>query len=542
MEVQFLYSFCLALVLSLVLIPILIKVSSYLRLVDNPSGSARKLHTAPIPRSGGLAIILSAAIALLLVLPSDSSLNSFIISCLVIVGFGLLDDLVELKPKSKLFGQALGVSLAMAGGMVITDVPFIGEAPAWFCYSLTFVFVMGVINGVNFSDGMDGLAAGTTLMAMVTLFVISLEANNTLVAAISLAICAALVGFLRFNTHPAVIFMGDAGSQFLGFTVAWMSITVSQDPLSPMTTLMPLLILGIPVMDILQVVPVRIKKKLPLPGPDKEHFHHQIAKFGFYQAEVVTTIYILQLCLLGGAYKLRFAADHVVLGFYVLFATATLGMIYWAHVAGWAFRRNTTSKDRERRNLFLRRFGRFQPYSGKFYGIAISLFLVAAALASTKMSPGLIYIAVIWSVLLLLAQLLSGNRWPVILGRLASYTATVFCVFGMTLSIQNEAVSTIINYVMAGLAAILALSVLTTRREYFWFTPQDLLVLFFIVLLAPQLPLEFGHHIKTGDLIFRTFVLLYACEYVLARGDQARRRLTYSSILSLSLLGIYTLF
>jgi len=128
-----------------------------------------------------------------------------------------------------------------------------------------------------------------------------------------------------------------------------------------------------------------------------------------------------------------------------------------------------------------------------------------------------------------------------VLGRLTSYTATVFCVFGMTLSIQSELLSLSINYFLAGLTVLLAISVLTTRKEYFWFTPQDLLVLFFIVLLAPQLPLEFGQDINIGELIFRTFVLLYACEYVLARGDQARTRLTYASLLSLFLLGIHIL-
>lgn len=542
MEILFLISFCLALIVSLILIPVLIKISSHLKLVDNPEGSSRKLHSAPIPRSGGLAIILSAAIALLLALPNEESLYSFIFSCLIIVGFGLLDDLVELKPLSKLGGQALGVGVAMAGGMVITDLPFLSDAPLWFCYLLTFFFVMGVINGVNFSDGMDGLAAGTTLMAMVVIFVIALESNNTQVAAIALAICAALVGFLRFNTHPAVIFMGDAGSQFLGFTVAWLAITLSQDPGSQISVLMPLLILGIPVMDILQVVPVRIKKKLPLPGPDKEHFHHQIAKLGFYQAEVVATIYVLQFVLLGGAYQLRFSADHIVLGFYALFAISVLGVIYLANVTGWKLRPDSTNQEWERRNLFLRRFGRFHPYSGKFYGISISLFLLLASFASVGMTTGLRYIALVWAVILLITHLASMNRWPLLLGRLSSYTATVFSVFGLTLSVQSEPMSLAINYFIGVLVVLLAISVLTTRKEYFWFTPQDLLVMFFIVLLAPQLPLEFGANVQVGELIFRTFVLLYACEYVLARGDQARSRLTYASILSLAVLGAYALF
>ena len=150
MEAQFLYSFVLALLLSLLLIPVLIRVSTQLRLVDNPVGNARKLHSTPIPRSGGLAIILAAGIASLIILPADESLTSFLLGCLVIISFGLIDDLVELRPAQKLAGQALGVALAMMGGMVITEVPFMPDCPVWISYSLTFMFVMGVINGVNF--------------------------------------------------------------------------------------------------------------------------------------------------------------------------------------------------------------------------------------------------------------------------------------------------------------------------------------------------------------------------------------------------------
>ena len=144
METLFIYGFSLSLVLSLLLIPILIKVSGHLSLIDDPQGSARKLHSTPIARSGGLGIILSVTIALLIILPIDESLTSFLVSSLVIVTFGLIDDLFELKPVQKLVGQAIGVSLAMAGGMVITNVPFIENCPAWASLGLTFFFVMGV--------------------------------------------------------------------------------------------------------------------------------------------------------------------------------------------------------------------------------------------------------------------------------------------------------------------------------------------------------------------------------------------------------------
>lgn len=538
MEPQYLHSFVLALLLSLMLIPVLIKVSARLRLMDNPRDSARKLHSDPMPRSGGLGIILGAGIALLIILPIDESLFSFLLGSLVIICFGLLDDIVELKPTQKLTGQALGVALAMSGGMVILEIPFFADAPAWICYALTFVFVMGVINGVNFSDGMDGLAAGTALMALVLIFLFAVESNNTQVATVALAVSASLVGFLRFNTHPATIFMGDAGSQFLGFAIAWLAITVTQSDSSSISTLMPLLILGIPILDILQVVPVRVKKRLPLPGPDKEHFHHQIAKLGFQQHEVVAIIYSLQMLLLGGAYILRFAADGWVFSYYAFFVIATLGSLYVAHSRKWSVRFLEKPSVNERRNPIFRKLSGTHSYSGKFYGVVVSIILAIGAVSSSAMPDSLIYIAVIWALVLLTIRFISKNRWPIFLGRLTTYTATAFSVFGFTLSVQNTEVNALINGLFIGLAIALAISIRTTRKEYFWLTPQDLLLLFFIILIAPQLPLELGRSINVGELIFRTSLLLYACEYVLARGEQARKRLTTTAILALFLLGV----
>ena len=539
MDIQYLYSFLLALGLSMLLIPLLIRHSARLHLVDDPAHSSRKLHSRAMPRSGGLGIILAASAALLVILPIDESLFSFLLGCLVIICFGLLDDVIELKPLQKLGGQALGVGIAMAGGMVVTDMPLLGGSPVWLCHLLTFVFVLGVINGVNFSDGMDGLAAGTTLMALLLIFILALGSDNTQVAAIALAISAALMGFLRFNTYPASIFMGDAGSQFLGFVVAWLAITVSQAETSPMTTLMPLLILGIPVMDILQVVPVRIKKKLPLPGPDKEHFHHQIARLGFYQYEVVAIIYVLQALLLGYAYVLRYASDAVVFEFFAGYVIFILGALYTANISGWRVRNWQAGDHHDRRNRLLRRISAVHPYSGKFFGLVIALILTTAAILASAMSASFIYASLLWAVVLLCIKLFSRNLWPLALGRLATYTVTILLMYGVTASVHSTLGSWFIDGGLLVLAALLFAAMRITRREYFWLTTQDLLVLFFIVILAPQMPFELGGDLSTGTLIFRTCILLYACEYVLARGEQARGRITTAAIIALFFIGVH---
>jgi UDP-GlcNAc:undecaprenyl-phosphate GlcNAc-1-phosphate transferase len=538
MQLQYLYGFFLALLSSLILLPFLMKYASQLGLVDNPTGSSRKLHKAPMPRSGGLGIIIPTGVAILVVLPWDDSILSFLFSSLIIVGFGLLDDVIELKPTQKLVGQALGVTLAMVGGMTISNVPFIDNSPAWLSYALTFVFVMAVINGVNFSDGMDGLAAGTTLMALVLIFLLAVEGNDIQVAIIAASICAALVGFLRFNTHPATIFMGDAGSQFLGFSVAWLAITVSQTETSTLTRVMPLLILGIPIMDVLQVICVRIKKKLPLPGPDREHFHHQIGKLGLPQAGVVATIYILQLILLLGAFLMQHNSDTEALVFYICYLVVVLGLLYAIHLQGWRIREANGFGGVNRRNWFFRRASFLHPYSGKFYGSSLAGLLVVFAVMSTEMPKGFIYIALIIATSVLCVRLVARGRWALLIGRVSTYSATTFCVYGMTLSSHPQASFGVFDLMLALLTVALVVSIRTTRKQYFWLTPQDLLVLFFVILLGPSLSLDLGSGVNSGALMFHTILLLYIGEYVLARGPVAQKRITTAALFSLFLLAI----
>lgn len=506
--------------------------------MDDPSGSERKIHSDVIPRSGGLGIILPAAVSALIVLPLDGSLLSFLLACLVIISFGFLDDIVELKPIQKLGGQAIGIVIAMLGGMVILELPFGIFLPEWVCYIVTFFFVLGVINGVNFSDGMDGLAAGTTLMGLALIFILAIESADTEVAVVSLAISAALLGFLRFNTHPARIFMGDAGSQFLGIALAWLTIEVSQTETSQVTKLLPLLILGIPVMDVLQVVMVRIRKRLPLKGPDREHFHHQIAKLGFYQYEVVALIYVLQTILLGIAYLLRFSDDQFVLLFYSCFVATTLGWIYIGNSSGWLVREPVAILKRDRRNTFFRRLSDLHPYTAYFFGAFLALFLLGGAFFTQELPGEFASIGLLSSVLLTASILFFLPSVPLYIGRVTSYLAVIILSYGEAVTLQGEAINMFIDGVLAVIAVLLVLAMRITRKEYFGLTTEDLLVAIFVIAIVPLLLVEFDLSSTVSRLIFRVLILLYACEYLLARGPRATRLLAFISVGSLFLMAL----
>ena len=354
---EYVYSLSLALFLTIALIPILIRVSWRLGLVDHPTAE-RKVHTNAMPRTGGLGIIIGAALPLFFLLPIEGYLRYLFLGCAITIFFGLLDDRFELSYKWKILGQSLAAIAVMSGGVVMHQLPFFGfdDAPVWLSYPITFLFLVGVVNGVNFSDGLDGLAAGTSIMALLLIFVLALQCEDTAVALISLTLVGGLLGFLRFNTFPANIFMGDAGSQFLGFITACLAIIVTQSETSPYSVWLPVLILGIPIMDIVQVIPVRIHKKLPLPGPDKEHFHHQLGKLGFRHVEVVAVVYLLQTILMTGAYLMRYESDLAVAVFYTTFVVTILGALLFANAHNWQFReRQRRNTKRERRNRYLRR-------------------------------------------------------------------------------------------------------------------------------------------------------------------------------------------
>jgi UDP-GlcNAc:undecaprenyl-phosphate/decaprenyl-phosphate GlcNAc-1-phosphate transferase len=518
---EYIYSLTVALFLTIALIPLLIRMSASLGLVDDP-GAERKVHTTAMPRTGGLGIIIGVALPLLFLLPKEGYILNLFMGCGIIVLFGVLDDRFELSYKWKLFGQGLAVIVVMSGGLVIHQFPFFGlsDAPVWLSYPFTFLFLVGVVNGVNFSDGLDGLAAGTSIMALLLIFTLALQSGDAAVALFALTVVGGVLGFLRYNTFPANIFMGDAGSQFLGFVIACLAIAVTQSETSPYSVLLPILILGIPIMDILQVVPMRVHKKLPLPGPDKEHFHHQLGKLGFSHTEVVASIYVLQTVLMAGAYWLRYDSDIIVALFYGSFVSLVLGALLFGNAKNWQFRETSgqPSAESDRRNSYLRRFDWYFHNSARVIAVLLGVFYLAATWRLTEQDIGLWPMAVFFGVLVLSA-LISGFAYTKSLFRVVLYGASVLFAYWITESNLVLAQEYWLYGFMALLVVLLMLAIRMTRKQEFSLTTQDLLILL-VVLLIPMLPGEMMGQIKVGEIALIVAVLMYASEYVLNRATR----------------------
>lgn len=517
---EYVYSLSLALFLTIALMPLLIKVSGRLGLVDQPT-AARKVHTSTMPRTGGLGIIIGVAIPLLVLLPLEGYLRYLFLGCAIIVVFGLLDDRVELSYKWKIFGQSLAALVVIAGGIALQQFPFFGlsEAPYWLAYPITFIFLVGVVNGVNFSDGLDGLAAGTSIMALLLIFILAIQSENLPVALISLTLVGGVLGFLRYNTFPATIFMGDAGSQFLGYAIACLAIAVTQSELSPYSPCLPILLLGIPIMDILQVIPVRIYKKLPLPGPDKEHFHHQLGKLGFRHVEVVAIIYMLQTILMVGAFLLRYESDLAVLGFYAAFVTIILSTLLLANALQWRFRsKQRASSTEERRNRYLRRLEWYYRNSASFIAVLLGIFFILAGWRigeHTGIVPAGIALLAFVAVNVVATRLAISNA----LFRIVLYSACVFFAY----RIAHTHMALVEQYWLVGymgaLVVSLALAIRMTRRQEFALTTQDLLILL-VVVVVPLMPFDALGEYEIGGIALIVAVLMYTSEFVLIRATR----------------------
>jgi UDP-GlcNAc:undecaprenyl-phosphate/decaprenyl-phosphate GlcNAc-1-phosphate transferase len=517
---EYLYGLTVALFLTIALIPLLIRMSGRLGLVDDPSAE-RKVHSTAMPRTGGLGIVIGAALPLLFLVKVDGYLLHLFAGCAIIVVFGLLDDRMELRPIWKIFGQVLAAVVVMSGGIVISQFPFFGleDAPAWLTYPVTFFFLVGVVNGVNFSDGLDGLAAGTSIMALLLIFVLALQSGNSDIALIALTVIGGVLGFLRYNTFPANIFMGDAGSQFLGFLIACLAIAVTQSEHSPYSALLPVLIVGIPIMDILQVIPVRIYKKLPLPGPDKEHFHHQMGKLGFRHVEVVTIQYLLQATLLVVAFLLCYESDLLVALFYAVFVTVCLGALFTGNLCYWRFREQQRRVvGQERRNGYLRRLDWYFRNSARVLAVLLAFFFILAGWQLAEYHS-LLVLAAILTATLLISLGVSFFAPAEYVFRMILYSASVLMAYSITTA-NVDPVQQIAFYIYAGLMVLaLVLGIRMTRKREFSLTTQDLLILL-VVVLMPLLPFDMMDQYAIGSIALIVALLMYASEFVLNRATR----------------------
>ena len=303
---DYMMAFVIAAGVALLITPGVIFLAAKTGAMDAPD--ARKVHKKPIPRIGGLGIyaaFMVAMLSIMFVVPMSAEVTNELIGLMVggslIVLVGIIDDYKNLPAKVKLVGQILAAAVLVVVFDVridfITD-PF-GDYiyTEWFAIPVTIFWIVGLTNTVNLIDGLDGLAAGVSTIAAITIFLVALQQDIVLVAVLTAALAGAAFGFLYYNFNPARIFMGDSGSMFLGYMLAGISVIGAVKSAATIALIVPILALGLPILDTTFAIVRRYRGGVPIFKPDKGHLHHRLLDLGFSQRQAVLLMYVISALL-----------------------------------------------------------------------------------------------------------------------------------------------------------------------------------------------------------------------------------------------------
>ncbi len=307
-----------SLALSLLLTPLARNLAWHYGLVDQPD-QRRKIHGSPIPRVGGVAIFATVigAYGLLLIVRlssgaivwQDLPLVLRLLPALVIVfGIGLVDDIVSVAPWIRLTAEAVAATLAWVGGIHVNAVYGYSFSGAVLSYVVTVLWIVTCANAINLIDGVDGLAAGVSYFASVTMLIAALLEHNFPMALAVVPLTGALLGFLRYNFAPASIFLGDCGSLTLGFLLACFGAVWTEKSTTLLGLTAPLMVLAVPLLDVGLAVVRRLLRGQPLFVADSAHIHHKLLSRGFSPRHLLFVIY--GICVVGSGASLLLTINH----------------------------------------------------------------------------------------------------------------------------------------------------------------------------------------------------------------------------------------
>lgn len=534
------FAFIVAMFISMVLIPPLMRSAVRYALVDEPG--ERKVHARPIPRVGGVAMVAGAVAPVLLWVEPTQQVLGLLYGVAVILVFGVWDDRTGLSYRVKFLGQLLAVGVAVFyGDIVIRYVPFhsFDPIPDYLALPLTVFALLGVTNAINLADGLDGLAGGTTLLSIGGIALMAFALDDLALFMLAMAVMGSIVGFLRYNTHPAQVFMGDCGSQFLGFSTGVLVIILTQQVSTVLSPAMPLLLLGLPLIDTFLVMGQRLYEGRSPFRPDQNHVHHKLLGLGFDHYESVVIVYTIQAALVSLAYLLRFHSD--------LFAFAAFGLALFglallfrvANAGGWRARNDFPAQSQTPIALVASRLKRSGVLStGPLLFSAVTMPLYAAIVIElTPSFPGdaALTAYILCGAAVAAAALLRGRTSYYLVERLLLYvTITTVVYYGTSVSIPTpwSRLETV-YFVLLGLA--LLVSYRFARNRNFTVTPTDFLIIF-IALAAPGLSHSLLPGAEVGEVVIKVLVLFYAAELVISHAGRHTWMLRASVVGVLALL------
>ncbi|MGC4377269.1 MraY family glycosyltransferase [Fictibacillus sp. Mic-4] len=280
----------------LVVTPFIIQLAHFFKATDQPN--ERKVHKQIMPRWGGLGIFSGVVVGYFISGLYQEEMTGIIVGAIIILAIGMADDKIGLSPKAKLIGQiGAGMIVAKSGLTIdILAIPFVGKIDLGaFAFIASVVWIVAITNSINLIDGLDGLAAGVSVIVIGTIAFMAGTHGHVMILTMALLLIGSTSGFLFYNFNPAKIFMGDTGSLFLGYSISVLSLLGLYKSVTLFSFVVPIIILGVPVFDTTCAILRRIAHKKPISSPDKGHLHHRLMSLGLSHKATVCIIYMLSL-------------------------------------------------------------------------------------------------------------------------------------------------------------------------------------------------------------------------------------------------------
>jgi UDP-GlcNAc:undecaprenyl-phosphate GlcNAc-1-phosphate transferase len=529
----------LSMFITISLIPLVRRAAVRVQAMDLPDG--RKVHPYPMPKSGGLAMSVGLLVPVLLWVPMDHFARAVLAGAGVLVVFGLVDDLKGLGYRAKFMGQiAAALIVIFYGGLKIESLGMLLPddviLPDWISIPLTLIAVVGVTNAINLSDGLDGLAGGICLLSFCCLAYLAYRTEYLMIATFSMAAIGAIIGFLRFNTYPATLFMGDAGSQLLGFTAVTLSVGLTQAN-APLSPVLPLIILGFPILDTLTVMSERIAKgKSPFKA-DKNHLHHKLLELNLFHTEAVFVIYVAQALLVTLAFVLRFYSDWLLLGGYGLFCGIVVFGFIVAEKSEWKLQRGFLDSMIKQRLKGLKHKNRPINVSFRISCVAFAIIVLVSCMVPENVPRAFSLFTGLLIIPILMTQSFKRDWLAGVLRTVDFLFVSVLIYVGetSTASWMNGVLAQAYNLSFGVLALFSILTLkFTKRRKGFKTSPVDFLILF-IALVVPNMPDERIRALHMGLVAAKIIVLFFSFEVIVG---EVRGKLNKLALFTLFALAV----
>jgi UDP-GlcNAc:undecaprenyl-phosphate GlcNAc-1-phosphate transferase len=475
--------------------------------------------------------MIAAAVALILLwAPHTQTVLWYLAGVGVIAVFGLWDDRSNLDYRLKFLGQLLAVLCVVFGGDIyIRFLPFNGLEPVgyWVSVPLTVFALLGITNAINLADGLDGLAGGTSFISIAVVALLAFMAEDSNLLVLCTAVLGGIVGFLRYNTHPAQVFMGDAGSQFLGFSAGVLVLILTQQTNPAISPIVPLLILGLPILDTLLVMGQRLYEGRSPFKPDKNHIHHKLLALGFDQYEAVGIIYAIQAVMVTSAVFMRYESDWLNAGCFVGLCVGILVLFRLANRLGWRAHRHRG----EGSDSALARLAGAVKRSGAL--VRVPIFYIAVAVPGYLLYSvhrmgavpvdAVITLSAMLAFIVLLAGFASWRPWITMIDRVVictTITASVY--YGLSGEPGSATLMSLENGLFVGLVLAIILLYRYSKSRSFKVSTMDFLVVFAVMVL-PNLLGEGGEETILSEVATKAVVLYYAAELVIAQSPAQPR-------------------